>query len=129
MSQREFLTCVVNDAYLGLMDVFRDWIIKIATDSMVRGSYKPLHVVEIYFNAQKKEKFTSDLTVLVDDLMGGRLIAHAGSLMNLANHSAFTVQILGAEKPFFKVLKTKQDSLSTDSNTFYHQVKPLGALS
>ena len=42
--------------------------------------------------------------------MGGRLIAHAGSLMNLAKHTAFTVQILGAEKPFLKVLKTKQDT-------------------
>ena len=100
--------CVVNDAYLGLIDLFRDWIIKNATDSTVRGSYK--HVVEIYFNAQQKEKVTSDLTVLVGDLIGGRLIAHAGSLMKMAKHSAFTVQILGAEKAFFKVLDTNRDT-------------------
>ena len=62
---------VVNDAYLGLKDFFRDWIIKNATNSMVRASYKPLHVVEIYFNTQQKEKVTSDLTVLIGDLMGG----------------------------------------------------------
>ena len=42
--------------------------------------------------------------------MGGRLIAHACSLMNLVKHSAFTVQILGAEKAFFKVLDTNRDT-------------------
>ena len=102
--------CVVNDAYLRLIDLFRDWIIKNATDSMVRGSYKPMHVVKIYFNAQQKEKVTSDLIVLVDDLMGDHPIAHAGSLMNLAKHSAFTVQILGAEKAFFKVFDMNRDT-------------------
>merc|ERR1712142_132659 len=40
----------------------------------------------------------------------GRLIAHAGSLMNLAKHPASTVQILGAEKALFKALKTKHDT-------------------
>eukprot|EP00897_Mesotaenium_endlicherianum_P008455 jgi/Mesen1/7638/ME000004S07901 len=39
-----------------------------------------------------------NLTVLVGELVGARLIAHAGSLMNLAKHPASTVQILGAEK-------------------------------
>ena len=36
--------------------------------------------------------------VMVGELVGARLIAHAGSLMNLAKHPASTVQILGAEK-------------------------------
>ena len=44
-----------------------------------------------------------NLTVLVGELVGARLIAHAGSLMNLAKHPASTVQILGAEKALFKV--------------------------
>ena len=52
--------CVVNDAYLGLIDLFRDWIIKNATNSTARVSYKPLYVVEFYFNAQQEEKVTSD---------------------------------------------------------------------
>ncbi len=39
-----------------------------------------------------------NLTVLVGELVGARLIAHAGSLMNLAKYPASTVQILGAEK-------------------------------
>lgn len=36
-----------------------------------------------------------NLTVLVGDTVGARLIAHAGSLVNLAKHPASTVQILG----------------------------------
>ncbi|KAJ9574993.1 hypothetical protein L9F63_007821 [Diploptera punctata] len=51
-----------------------------------------------------------NLTVLVGDLVGARLIAHAGSLINLAKHPASTVQILGAEKALFRALKTKKDT-------------------
>lgn len=42
--------------------------------------------------------------------MGARLIAHAGSLLNLAKHPASTIQILGAEKALFRALKTKHDT-------------------
>lgn len=51
-----------------------------------------------------------NLTVLVGELVGARLIAHAGSLMNLAKSPASTVQILGAEKALFRALKTKHDT-------------------
>lgn len=51
-----------------------------------------------------------NLTVLVGDTVGARLIAHAGSLVNLAKHPASTVQILGAEKALFRALKTKKDT-------------------
>lgn len=51
-----------------------------------------------------------NLTVLVGELVGARLISHAGSLMNLAKHPASTVQILGAEKALFRALKTKHDT-------------------
>jgi len=49
-----------------------------------------------------------NLTILVGELVGARLIAHAGSLMSLAKHPASTVQILGAEKALFRALKTKK---------------------
>jgi nucleolar protein 58 len=49
-----------------------------------------------------------NLTVLVGELVGARLIAHAGSLINLAKHPASTIQILGAEKALFRALKTKK---------------------
>jgi nucleolar protein 58 len=51
-----------------------------------------------------------NLTVLVGELVGARLIAHAGSLVSLAKHPASTVQILGAEKALFRALKTKHDT-------------------
>merc|ERR1712127_168499 len=51
-----------------------------------------------------------NLTIMVGELVGARLIAHAGSLMNLAKAPASTVQILGAEKALFRALKTKHDT-------------------
>ncbi|KAJ3536402.1 hypothetical protein NMY22_g6051 [Coprinellus aureogranulatus] len=51
-----------------------------------------------------------NLTVLVGELVGARLISHAGSLLNLAKYPASTVQILGAEKALFRALKTKHDT-------------------
>jgi nucleolar protein 58 len=51
-----------------------------------------------------------NLTALVGDLVGARLISHAGSLLSLAKHAASTVQILGAEKALFRALKTKHDT-------------------
>lgn len=51
-----------------------------------------------------------NLTILVGELVGARLIAHAGSLLNLAKHPASTVQILGSEKALFKALKTNHDT-------------------
>lgn len=51
-----------------------------------------------------------NLTVMVGELVGARLIAHSGSLINLAKHPASTVQILGAEKALFRALKTKHDT-------------------
>ncbi|XP_069579413.1 nucleolar protein 58 isoform X2 [Brachyistius frenatus] len=51
-----------------------------------------------------------NLTVMVGELVGARLISHAGSLLNLAKHPASTVQILGAEKALFRALKTHKDT-------------------
>ncbi|KAI7834713.1 hypothetical protein BX661DRAFT_3455 [Kickxella alabastrina] len=51
-----------------------------------------------------------NLTALVGELVGARLISHAGSLMTLAKYPASTIQILGAEKALFRALKTKHDT-------------------
>ncbi|KAL0091275.1 hypothetical protein F4703DRAFT_1838193 [Phycomyces blakesleeanus] len=51
-----------------------------------------------------------NLTILVGELVGARLISHAGSLMNLAKQPASTIQILGAEKALFRALKTKHNT-------------------
>merc|ERR1711935_523359 len=51
-----------------------------------------------------------NLTILVGEIVGARLIAHAGSLMNLAKFPSSTIQLLGAEKALFRALKTKHDT-------------------
>lgn len=51
-----------------------------------------------------------NLTMMVGELVGARLIAHSGSILNLAKHPASTIQILGAEKALFRALKTKTDT-------------------
>merc|ERR1719431_1333088 len=48
-----------------------------------------------------------NLATLIGDTVGARLISHAGSLTNLAEAPASTVQILGAEKALFRALKTR----------------------
>ncbi|CAA7041229.1 unnamed protein product [Microthlaspi erraticum] len=48
-----------------------------------------------------------NLTALVGELVGARLISHGGSLLNLSKQPGSTIQILGAEKALFRALKTK----------------------
>ncbi|XP_010464014.1 PREDICTED: probable nucleolar protein 5-2 [Camelina sativa] len=48
-----------------------------------------------------------NLTALVGELVGARLISHGGCLLNLSKQPGSTVQILGAEKALFRALKTK----------------------
>lgn len=55
----------------------------------------------------KMSSVAPNLASLIGDQVGARLIAHAGSLTNLAKYPASTVQILGAEKALFRALKTK----------------------
>lgn len=48
-----------------------------------------------------------NLAELIGEVVGARLISHAGSLTNLSKYPASTIQILGAEKALFRALKTK----------------------
>lgn len=48
-----------------------------------------------------------NLSSLIGESVGARLISRAGSLTNLAKYPASTVQILGAEKALFRALKSK----------------------
>jgi len=56
---------------------------------------------------QRMHNVAPNLSALVGETVGARLISHAGSLTNLAKYPASTVQILGAEKALFRALKTK----------------------
>ncbi|CAF0886864.1 unnamed protein product [Adineta steineri] len=55
----------------------------------------------------KMGQVAPNLAQLIGEQVGARLIAHAGSLTNLAKYPASTIQILGAEKALFRALKTK----------------------
>ena len=55
----------------------------------------------------RMEVVAPNLAALIGEMVGARLISHAGSLTSLAKCPASTVQILGAEKALFRALKTK----------------------
>lgn len=50
----------------------------------------------------KMHTVAPNLSALIGEVVGARLISHAGSLTNLAKYPASTVQILGAEKALFR---------------------------
>lgn len=50
----------------------------------------------------KMHAVAPNLSALIGEIVGARLISHAGSLTNLAKYPASTVQILGAEKALFR---------------------------
>ena len=72
-------------------------------------------VVNLFEYRQQLYKYLTDkmhtvapnLSTLIGEVVGARLISHAGSLTNLSKQAASTVQILGAEKALFRALKTK----------------------
>ncbi|KAI4343633.1 hypothetical protein L6164_010961 [Bauhinia variegata] len=55
----------------------------------------------------KMNDIAPNLASLIGEVVGARLISHAGSLTNLAKCPSSTLQILGAEKALFRALKTK----------------------
>lgn len=57
--------------------------------------------------SDKMEIVAPNLSALIGEIVGARLISHAGSLTNLSKFPASTVQILGAEKALFRALKTQ----------------------
>uniref|UniRef100_A0A7S4W2P5 Nucleolar protein 56 n=1 Tax=Alexandrium monilatum TaxID=311494 RepID=A0A7S4W2P5_9DINO len=79
------------------IDHFANEVIKLAS------MRKSLHE---YLKA-KMDLVAPNLCALIGEIIGARLISHAGSLTNLAKYPASTVQILGAEKALFRALKTK----------------------
>ena len=56
---------------------------------------------------QRMNAVAPNLTALIGEMVGSKLISHAGSLISLAKYPASTIQILGAEKALFRALKTK----------------------
>ncbi|KAK6153934.1 hypothetical protein DH2020_013573 [Rehmannia glutinosa] len=55
----------------------------------------------------KMNDIAPNLAALIGEVVGARLISHAGSLTNLAKCPSSTLQIIGAEKALFRALKTR----------------------
>merc|ERR1712083_1209432 len=63
---------------------------------------------ELYvYLEQRMDMCAPNLTALMGEQIGARLISKAGSLIKLAKYPASTLQILGAEKALFRALKSK----------------------
>merc|ERR1712100_327450 len=79
------------------IDNFADQVVKLSSMRTTLSDYLK----------SKMDVVAPNLRALIGETVGARLIAHAGSLTNLAKYPASTVQILGAEKALFRALKTK----------------------
>lgn len=78
------------------------------------GSFteKVIHLTEYRQNllnylTSRMNNVAPNLSTLIGETVGARLISKAGSLTNLAKYPASTLQILGAEKALFRALKSK----------------------
>ena len=67
--------------------------------------YKLRDSLEKYLDSTMDE-VAPNIKFLVGSLLGARLIAVSGGLINLAKRPASTIQVLGAEKALFRSLKT-----------------------
>ena len=59
---------------------------------------------------QRMHSVAPNLSALIGEVVGARLISHRGSLITLAKCPASTIQILGAEKALFRALKTRHET-------------------
>ena len=59
---------------------------------------------------ERMHSVAPNLSALIGEVVGARLIAHSGSLVSLAKCPASTIQILGAEKALFRALKTRSST-------------------
>jgi nucleolar protein 56 len=57
---------------------------------------------------KKMHDIAPNLSSLIGEIVGARLINKAGSLITLAKYPASTIQILGAEKALFRALKSRK---------------------
>ncbi|MEM2589109.1 MAG: C/D box methylation guide ribonucleoprotein complex aNOP56 subunit [Candidatus Bathyarchaeia archaeon] len=76
-----------------------------ALSRTVLGLYNLREAVEKYIDTAMEE-VAPNIKALTGALLGARLIALAGGLINLAKMPASTLQVLGAEKALFRSLKT-----------------------
>merc|ERR1711879_123047 len=96
-ASRRSLGMGISDIDLQNVDTFADQVVQL-------GDYRK--ELQEYLRS-KMDSVAPNLAALIGDIVGARLISHAGSITNLAKYPASTVQILGAEKALFRALKKK----------------------
>ena len=77
--------------------------------SLCRETIEIIHYqeqLEAYLR-QRMAAIAPNLSTLLGETVGARLISHTGSLINLAKAPGSTIQILGAEKALFRAIKTR----------------------
>ncbi|KAK4213254.1 hypothetical protein QBC37DRAFT_400766 [Rhypophila decipiens] len=79
--------------------------IKLLAEQVIGYSEYRKELSEYLENRMKA--ISPNMTELLGALVGARMIAHTGSLMNMAKNAGSTIQIIGAEKALFRALKTK----------------------
>lgn len=87
-------------------------IAEIDMENISSFTEKVIHLTEYRQNlmnylTSRMNNVAPNLSTLIGETVGARLISRAGSLTNLAKYPASTLQILGAEKALFRALKSK----------------------
>jgi nucleolar protein 58 len=90
-----------------ITEVDEEFILNLADQIIELAAYR--ETLNEYLKNRMKA-IAPNLTTMVGELVGAKLIAHAGSLINLAKYPASTIQILGAEKALFRAMKTKHNT-------------------
>jgi len=90
-----------------ITEVDEEFILNLADQIIELAAYRD--TLNEYLKNRMKA-IAPNLTTMVGELVGAKLIAHAGSLINLAKYPASTIQILGAEKALFRAMKTKHNT-------------------
>lgn len=112
-----------SDVSMGteISDQDEEFILKLADQILELDAYRTN--LEEYLKSRMMS-VAPNLSNLVGEIIAAKLIAKAGSLINLAKFSASTLQIIGAEKALFKAMRSKKQ---TPKYGIIYQTKMVGS--
>jgi nucleolar protein 58 len=90
------------------IDLYNDDLLSILSLCGQIIAFSDLKIVLQKYIKNRMYSIAPNLTAIIGEKIGARLIAQSGSLANLSKHPASTIQILGAEKTLFKSFKNKK---------------------
>mmetsp|Transcript_66034 Transcript_66034/g.162559 ORF Transcript_66034/g.162559 Transcript_66034/m.162559 type:complete len:228 (+) Transcript_66034:378-1061(+) len=88
-------------------NIFSDDLIGILSLSRQIISFAEFKILLQKYIKNRMYMIAPNLTSIIGEKVGARLIAHSGSFSNLSKYPASTIQIIGAEKSLFKAFKNK----------------------